>query len=67
MNEVEYEWALEDADGNWQAGGSSSNVEDAKKEAAHYLLQYANDDVAMHYKVFKVTRELISEAWARPE
>ena len=60
----EYEWELREMAGRepserdiWVAGGSASNREDAEREAAHYLSQYANDDTGFRFEVFEVTRK----------
>ena len=43
MTDLHYEWELEDADGEWQAGGSSNLLEDARREGMRYLTQYSRD------------------------
>lgn len=44
-------------DDDWHAGGTASTREEAEREAAHYLGQYANDDTGMRYEVYEVTRK----------
>jgi hypothetical protein len=60
----EYEWELREMAGRepserdiWVAGGSASKREDAEREAAHYLSQYANDDTGFRFEVYEVTRK----------
>lgn len=43
MDDLHYEWELEDADGDWQAGGSSNFLEDVQREGMRYLTQYSHD------------------------
>ena len=38
-----YEWELQDADGNWQAGGSANSLNDVRREGTRYLQTYAQD------------------------
>lgn len=45
MDDLHYEWELEDADGEWQAGGSSNNLDDVRSEGTRYLTQYSQDGV----------------------
>lgn len=60
----EYEWALYEMRGhrpsdkdNWHAGGTATTQAEAEREAAHYLGQYANDDIGFRFEVFEVTRK----------
>jgi hypothetical protein len=41
--EIHYAWELEDADGEWQAGGSANNLDDVQREGDRYLQTYAQD------------------------
>jgi hypothetical protein len=41
--DIHYAWELEDADGEWQAGGSANNLEDVQREGNRYLQTYAQD------------------------
>ena len=43
LADVHYEWELQDADGDWQAGGSANSLDDVRREGAHYLRAYAQD------------------------
>jgi hypothetical protein len=58
----EFEWALYEIVGEplgdlWQAGGTAPMREEAEREAAHYLSQYASDYTDMRYEIFEVTRK----------
>ena len=41
--DTHYEWELEDAAGEWQAGGSSNSQSDVEREGMRYLQTYAQD------------------------
>ena len=41
--EIHYAWELEDADGEWQAGGSANSLDDVQREGDRYLQTYAQD------------------------
>ena len=41
--EIHYAWELEDAEGEWQAGGSSNRLDDVRREGSHYLQTYSQD------------------------
>ena len=41
--EIHYAWELEDADGEWQAGGSANNLDDVQREGNRYLQTYSKD------------------------
>jgi hypothetical protein len=41
--EIHYAWELEDADGEWQAGGSANSLDDVQREGDRYLRTYAQD------------------------
>ena len=43
LADTHYEWELEDAKGEWQAGGSSNNQGDVEREGMRYLQTYAQD------------------------
>jgi len=43
LADTHYEWELEDAKGEWQAGGSSNSQSDVKREGMRYLQTYAQD------------------------
>lgn len=43
ITDLHYEWELEDADGEWQAGGSSNNLDEVRAAGTYYLTQYAKD------------------------
>lgn len=60
----EYEWVLYEMIGGEpsekdtpHAGGSAATRDEAEREAAHYLSQYANDDTGFRFEVFEVTRK----------
>lgn len=57
----EYEWVLYEVENNnvksWQSGGTALTLEEAEREAKHYLSQYVNDDTEMRYEIFEVTRK----------
>jgi len=38
-----YEWELQDASGEWVAGGSANDLEAVRSEGVRYLLQYKED------------------------
>lgn len=42
-DDIHYEWELQDAMGDWQAGGSGNNLQITKREGMHYLSQYSLD------------------------
>jgi hypothetical protein len=41
--EIHYAWELEDAEGEWQAGGSANRLDDVRREGSHYLQTYSQD------------------------
>ena len=41
--EIHYAWELEDAEGEWQAGGSANRLDDVRQEGSHYLQTYSQD------------------------
>ena len=41
--DIHYVWTLEDADGEWQAGGSANSLEDVQREGNRYLQTYSQD------------------------
>ena len=41
--DIHYAWELEDADGEWQAGGSANSLEDVQREGNRYLQTYDQD------------------------
>jgi hypothetical protein len=41
--DIHYAWELEDAEGEWQAGGSANSLEDVQREGNRYLQTYAQD------------------------
>lgn len=43
MTDEHYEWELEDANGEWAAGGSANDFEAVKREGMHYLAVYSKD------------------------
>lgn len=43
LADTHYEWDLEDADGEWQAGGSSNSRSNVEQEGMRYLQTYAQD------------------------
>lgn len=43
LADTHYEWELEDAQGEWQAGGSSNRQSDVESEGMRYLQTYAQD------------------------
>ena len=43
LADTHYEWGLEDAKGEWQAGGSSNSQSDVEREGMRYLQTYAQD------------------------
>lgn len=43
LADTHYEWELEDAQGEWQAGGSSNSQSDVESEGMRYLQTYAQD------------------------
>lgn len=43
LADTHYEWELEDAQGSWQAGGSSNSQSDVEREGMRYLQTYAQD------------------------
>ena len=40
---IHYAWELEDAEGEWQAGGSANSLEDVQREGNRYLQTYEQD------------------------
>ena len=38
--DIHYAWELEDAEGEWQAGGSANRLEDVQREGNRYLQTY---------------------------
>ncbi len=43
MLDIYYEWEIEDAHGDWQAGGSANDLEAVRREGYHYLQQFSGD------------------------
>ena len=43
LADVNYEWELQDAAGEWQAGGSANSLDDVRREGTRYLQTYAQD------------------------
>ena len=43
LADTHYEWELVDAEGEWQAGGSSNSQDDVEREGMRYLQTYAQD------------------------
>lgn len=43
LADTHYEWELEDAEGEWQAGGSSNSQTDVEREGMRYLQTYAQN------------------------
>lgn len=43
LADTHYEWELQDADGDWQAGGSANSLNDVRCEGTRYLQTYAQD------------------------
>lgn len=43
LADTHYEWELVDAEGEWQAGGSSNSQSDVEREGMRYLQTYAQD------------------------
>ena len=43
LADTHYEWELEDAAGEWRAGGSSNSQSDVEREGMRYLQTYAQD------------------------
>ena len=43
LADVHYEWELQDADGDWQAGGSANSLDDVRREGTRYLQTYTQD------------------------
>lgn len=43
LADTHYEWELEDAEGEWQAGGSSNSQSDVEREGMRYLQTYTQD------------------------
>ena len=41
--DIHYAWELEDAEGEWQAGGSANSLEDVQREGNRYLQTYSQD------------------------
>jgi len=41
--ETHYGWELQDASGEWVAGGSANDLADVKREGQHYLALYSQD------------------------
>ena len=41
--DIHYDWELEDAEGEWQAGGSANSLEDVQREGNRYLQTYSQD------------------------
>tara|TARA_R110002126_G_scaffold10363_2_gene47160 strand:+ start:1644 stop:2033 length:390 start_codon:yes stop_codon:yes gene_type:complete len=42
-DDIHYAWELEDAEGEWQAGGSANSLEDVQREGNRYLQTYSQD------------------------
>ena len=60
ITETHYEWELQDASGNWVAGGSANDLADAKREGQHYLAVYSQDE-PHKLLIHKHQTELIEE------
>jgi hypothetical protein len=43
LDEVHYEWELEDDEGKWQADGSANSLEDAQRDGMRYLQIYTQE------------------------
>lgn len=43
LADTHYEWELQDAEGEWQAGGSANSLKDVQREGARYLQIYSQD------------------------
>jgi hypothetical protein len=41
--DIHYAWELQDADGEWQAGGSANSLDDVQREGSRYLQTYMRD------------------------
>jgi hypothetical protein len=41
--DIHYAWELEDAEGEWQAGGSANSLDDVHREGSRYLQTYLQD------------------------
>jgi hypothetical protein len=41
--DIHYAWELEDAEGEWQAGGSANSLEDVQREGNRYRQTYSQD------------------------
>lgn len=63
---TEYEWQVFERPGPDElcvASGTAGHEDDARKEAAHYLMMYSQDGLA-EARIYRCERELI-EAFAR--
>jgi hypothetical protein len=43
ITETHYEWELQDASGEWVAGGSANDLANVKREGQHCLAVYSQD------------------------
>lgn len=43
IDDIHYEWELEDASGEWAAGGSGNDLSATVAEGKHYLMVYSQD------------------------
>lgn len=43
LDDVNYEWDLEDAEGEWQAGGLANSLDDVEREGRRYLQTFSQD------------------------
>jgi hypothetical protein len=43
MTDIHYEWELQDAENEWQAGGSCNELADAQREGTRYLMEYSQN------------------------
>jgi hypothetical protein len=43
MTDIHYEWELQDAQNEWQAGGSCNELADAQREGTRYLMEYSQN------------------------
>lgn len=41
--DIHYFWELDDAEGEWQGGGSANSLEDVQREGNRYLQTYSQD------------------------
>ena len=43
QEDIHYAWELQDANGEWQAGGSANSLDDVQREGNRYLQTYMKD------------------------